>query len=277
MFEFLRRIFIAPKVKSPKDGLSAQTPPTNAQPKTQAVTTKGNKRTPKVEDSGSSDDELEPDANSTKKKNLNEFEARKKRPSEYKFYVDVPERASGWCICGCRGKKWTWERRDEINDKKYYNCPARAARKANEQRSLLLKKRRKLQSWYNREINNLSPRSAEEAKFRYLNFFDGKKCGVCGSTRKTMRYQCAFCRKEKEVRRDAMRRGAYPEDLTPKERREIIAIYDRSRELSIQTGIEHHVDHIKPLAKGGRHHPDNLQILTAAENLKKGAKWEEQT
>jgi len=38
------------------------------------------------------------------------------------------------------------------------------------------------------------------------------------------------------------------------------------------TGIQHHVDHIIPLSKGGLHHPDNLQILTAEENLKKGAK-----
>lgn len=36
------------------------------------------------------------------------------------------------------------------------------------------------------------------------------------------------------------------------------------------TGIEHHVDHIKPLSKGGTHSSDNLQVLTATDNLKKG-------
>lgn len=36
-----------------------------------------------------------------------------------------------------------------------------------------------------------------------------------------------------------------------------------------------HVDHIKPISKGGLHHPENLQLLTPEENLKKGAKYEE--
>jgi len=36
------------------------------------------------------------------------------------------------------------------------------------------------------------------------------------------------------------------------------------------------VDHIKPVSKGGSNYPDNLQILTAEENLKKGAYWIEE-
>lgn len=35
----------------------------------------------------------------------------------------------------------------------------------------------------------------------------------------------------------------------------------------------YHVDHIIPLAKGGKHHPDNLQYLPAIENLKKGSRY----
>ena len=41
-----------------------------------------------------------------------------------------------------------------------------------------------------------------------------------------------------------------------------------------EAGCIGHVDHIQPLSQGGKHHPDNLQILTAEENLRKGAKWE---
>lgn len=39
-------------------------------------------------------------------------------------------------------------------------------------------------------------------------------------------------------------------------------------------GVQYEVDHIKPLSKGGAHHPDNLQIITAEENRKKAAKYE---
>lgn len=39
----------------------------------------------------------------------------------------------------------------------------------------------------------------------------------------------------------------------------------------METGIKHHVDHIIPLKLGGKHTASNKQVLTAIENLKKGA------
>ena len=36
--------------------------------------------------------------------------------------------------------------------------------------------------------------------------------------------------------------------------------------------IKYHVDHIHPVSKGGLHHEDNLQIMLAVDNMKKGAK-----
>ena len=45
-------------------------------------------------------------------------------------------------------------------------------------------------------------------------------------------------------------------------------VYKKSQEL----GLDWHVDHIRPLSKGGLHHPDNLQIVQKKYNLEKHAK-----
>ena len=53
-------------------------------------------------------------------------------------------------------------------------------------------------------------------------------------------------------------------------------IYAECRNISNTTGIPHEVDHIIPIAEGGLHHENNLQIITMRENRKKGSKllWE---
>ncbi len=73
------------------------------------------------------------------------------------------------------------------------------------------------------------------------------------------------------AKRRAWKRKQTP-PLTLTEHQQVAAIYKRCQDLTESTGIPHHVDHIMPLSKQGDHHPNNLQILTAAENMKKGAK-----
>jgi 5-methylcytosine-specific restriction endonuclease McrA len=46
----------------------------------------------------------------------------------------------------------------------------------------------------------------------------------------------------------------------------IKCIYAEAKAKTKETGIKHEVDHIVPISLGGKHHPDNLQILTATEN-----------
>ena len=60
--------------------------------------------------------------------------------------------------------------------------------------------------------------------------------------------------------------------LTQEEHERILTIYKECAKLTEETGVLHHVDHIHPISKGGKHHPDNLQILTATENIRKSNK-----
>ena len=64
--------------------------------------------------------------------------------------------------------------------------------------------------------------------------------------------------------------------LPAKERKEIQELYLEAQYLTETTGVEHHVDHIQPLSKGGEHLMYNLQILTAEENLSKGGNFREE-
>ena len=80
---------------------------------------------------------------------------------------------------------------------------------------------------------------------------------------------------EKRARTAARR--AKKKDQTPEmnkaERVEIDFLYEYHQIFNaVMPEKEWHVDHIEALANGGLHHPSNLQVLTAHDNLIKGAR-----
>ena len=52
----------------------------------------------------------------------------------------------------------------------------------------------------------------------------------------------------------------------------IKTIYDLSKRISKCLSVNHHVDHIIPLTKGGLHIPSNLQVIPAVLNIRKSNK-----
>jgi len=61
------------------------------------------------------------------------------------------------------------------------------------------------------------------------------------------------------------------------EKKRLVQIYRLRDLLTKASGVQHHVDHIWPLSKGGPHWSGNLQIITAEENLSKGDSMCEET
>ena len=83
----------------------------------------------------------------------------------------------------------------------------------------------------------------------------------------------------KAARRRALKGKQIPVHLRdcPHEKQRLLEIYKLRNILSEATGIQHHVDHMWPLADGGPHWSGNLQVIPAEENLSKSASVCEET
>ena len=82
--------------------------------------------------------------------------------------------------------------------------------------------------------------------------------------------------KDKRASYRAKRRASKLDQTPEMNRAELVEIEEMYRYHQIFNGVmpekEWHVDHINALANGGLHHPSNLQVLTAHDNLSKGAR-----
>ena len=102
----------------------------------------------------------------------------------------------------------------------------------------------------------------EKVAERNKNNKYGYKHGLCG----TKAYNNARCQK-----RNAMKLNQTPKNVNLTKIQlyyTICAYLNKPCEVPMW-----HVDHIQPLSKGGLHHEDNLQILTAEINLEKYNKY----
>lgn len=82
---------------------------------------------------------------------------------------------------------------------------------------------------------------------------------------------CPVCDNIRSSIRSAKIRNGNTIELSASEKNELAAIYAKAKKITQETGVQHHVDHIRPLAAGGVHHPRNLRVVTAKENLSKGS------
>jgi hypothetical protein len=118
-----------------------------------------------------------------------------------------------------------------------------------------------------RKHEQLNP---EEAKLRYPAHRSGRIGHERWRRRNPLKYR-AIMSMRATVRQLYVRR-ATPTWLTHAHRKEIRATYIAAAERSESTGVKHHVDHVVPLRGKtvcGLHVPWNLQIIPAAENMKK--------
>lgn len=114
-----------------------------------------------------------------------------------------------------------------------------------------------------------------------------KLCMECYKTDRQEDGKCSFCRYlyEKDYARTyPSRRRLYSDlkkantpKLSPSEMQAVNEIYATAKSLTLDTGVEHHVDHIVPISKGGLHVPENLRVVTAEANLKKHNKHDTAT
>jgi 5-methylcytosine-specific restriction endonuclease McrA len=71
-------------------------------------------------------------------------------------------------------------------------------------------------------------------------------------------------------KRRALLKGCTSKDADMEKIKEFYLLAEK---MTNNLGIKYVVDHIKPLSKGGLHHPDNLQVITMKDNLIKFNKF----
>lgn len=172
--------------------------------------------------------------------------------SKWKELKEFHRRNKSWDNLTHKCKKCSSERR-----KRYYkntkDNKLKIYLEKNKEKIKIDAKRRDIEY---RKLDCVKTRKNEFSK-RYRNNNKGK-CNAYGA----------------KYRADKLK--ATPQWLDKKQLKEIENIYNKCKEISQKTGIQHHVDHIIPLNGNGvrgLHVPWNLQIISKHENLVKSNKY----
>lgn len=108
-----------------------------------------------------------------------------------------------------------------------------------------------------------------------LRLFFGRKCDVCGNHERITKYngghhdgECITCKSIEGATRRAKEKDAWA-NFTMEERQRIVEIYaDRLRKKIANPQITFEVHHIQPYCNNGKHHPDNLVVLTHEQHIR---------
>jgi len=168
-----------------------------------------------------------------------------------------------------KGREYYFNHREERNEyyKKRMSNPEMRAKKQIKEKEWKLKNPSKIIS-YDRKYkeNNKDVIKARAKEYRIKN--KEKENARC------LEYQ----KKNPQVfaanaaKRRAMKKNATPPWLTAIQLAQIQEFYDIAIAVSVQTGVEHQVDHIHPINGDGftgLHVPWNLQVLTMSDNIAK--------
>ena len=128
-------------------------------------------------------------------------------------------------------------------------------------------KKKGLEKLNNEEL--MKPYRTKEKKQKYCEDNKEKVNAIKKKYSKSERGKAVSA--EKQRRRYARLKQGIPIEITEEDLRQIQQIYQKAQHLTSSTGIRYDVDHIVPLFEGGMHHPDNLQVITHEQHLKKTA------
>jgi hypothetical protein len=174
--------------------------------------------------------------------------------------------------------EWTIK---QFSKDEYINCisdklPGRLYERLKVNNSIITKLNKQL---FADKINNTTPIAYITYTFGYKYCASCDRCMLLDNFYNSPRTiskksgLCKLCRADYQIENKgtlsysiAKRNDKIKNTLIPEEREQIIELYQKCPP-------GYHVDHIKPISKGGTHTLDNLQYLLADENLKKGNRY----